>query len=67
MDPTTLFLGVLIGSLGMGYIVYGRRQKKGVALLAGFLLCGLPWFVSNSFFLIVASLAVAALPFCVPY
>lgn len=67
MDPTTLFLGVLVGSVGMGYVVYGRRQKKGIALLAGLLLCGLPCFVSNWFFLIVASIAVAVVPFCIPY
>ena len=67
MDATTLFLGVIFGSLGMGYIVYGRKQKRGIALLSGFVLCGLPYFVSNIFLLLAASVAVAALPFVLPY
>ena len=67
MDATTLFLGVIFGALGMGYVVYGRKQKRGIALLAGFVLCGLPYFVSNVFLLLTASIAAAALPFVFPY
>ncbi len=67
MDTFTLFAGVILGSLGMGYIVYGRKQKKGLALLSGFVLCGLPYFVSNIFFLLIVSIAFLALPFLVPY
>jgi hypothetical protein len=67
MDATTLFGGVILGSLGMGYIVYGRKQKKGIALLSGIVLCGLPCFVSNIYFLLIAGIAFAALPFLVPY
>lgn len=66
MDATTLFVGVIFGSLGMGYIVYGRKQKKGVALLSGFVLCVLPWFISNIYFLLIASVVFAALPFVIP-
>jgi hypothetical protein len=67
MDATTLFAGVILGSLGMGYIVYGRKQKKGIALLSGLILSGLPWFVSNVYFLLIAGIAFAVLPFLVRY
>lgn len=65
MDATTLFIGVIFGALGVGYIVYGRKQKNGIALLAGFVLCILPYLVSNIFFLLIASIAFAALPFVI--
>ena len=67
MDATTLFLGVMLGSLGMGYVVYGRKQKRGIALLSGLVLCGLPYFISNIYLLLPASIAAAALPFVLPY
>lgn len=67
MDATTLFLGVILSSLGMGYIIYGRKQRRGIALVSGFVLCGLPFFVSNIFVLVTASIAAAALPFVFPY
>ena len=65
MDATTLFAGVMFGALGLGYIVYGRKQKNGIALLSGFVLCGLPYFVSNIYFLLIASIVFAALPFVI--
>ncbi len=65
MDTTALFVGVIFGALGMGYIVYGRKQRKGIALLSGFVLCGLPWFVSNIYLLLITSLVFAVLPFVI--
>ena len=67
MDATTLFLGVIFSSLGMGYIIYGRKQRRGIALLSGFVLCGLPFFISNVLLLVTACIAAAALPFVFPY
>ena len=28
MDATTLFVGLILSSIGMGYIVYGRKQRE---------------------------------------
>jgi hypothetical protein len=67
MDTSTLFAGVFFGALGMGYIVYGRKQKRGIALLSGILLCGLPYFIGNIFLLVIASIVAAALPFFIQY
>ena len=67
MDATTLFLGVIFGSLGMGYIVYARKQRRGLVLISGVVLCGLPFFISNIFILLLAGIAVAALPFVLPH
>jgi len=67
MDTTSLFLGVIFGAVGTGYIVYGRKQRKGIALLSGVILCAIPWFISNNILLTAAGIAVAALPFVLRY
>jgi hypothetical protein len=65
MDSTSLFLGVILGSIGTGYFVYGKKQRKGSAMISGALLCGLPWFISNNLLLVAAGILVAAVPFIV--
>ena len=65
MDATTLFAGVILGALGLGYIVYGRKQRNGIALLSGVALCGLPYVASNIYLLLIASIVFAALPFVI--
>ncbi len=65
MDTTTLFVGLIFGSLGMGYIVYGRRQRNPIALVSGIALCGMPYLLTNLLFLILASILFIVLPFVV--
>ena len=68
MDTSTsLLLGVMFGSIGMGYIVYGRKQHKGIALLSGIVLCVLPYFVPNVFLLIIIGIVLMAFPFFFRY
>ena len=67
MDTTSLFLNVIIGSLGMGYVVYGRKQKHGIALLSGVILCAVPWAISNNFLLAAVGVGAAILPFLISY
>ncbi len=67
MDTTSLFLNVILGSLGMGYVVYGRKQKHGIALLSGVILCGVPWVISNNLLLAAVGVGAAILPFLIGY
>ncbi len=67
MDATTLFAGVFFGAIGMGHVVYGRKQKKGIALLSGVLLCTIPYLISNLLLLLILSGVIMALPFFVKY
>ena len=60
---TSLLLGVLFGSFGMGYIVYGKKQRKGIALLSGIALCTFPYFVQNMYLFIVTGILLIVLPF----
>ncbi len=67
MNTTSLVFGVLYGAIGFGYVVYARRQQKGIALLSGIALCAFPYFISNIVLLILIGLVLIALPFYIRY
>jgi hypothetical protein len=67
MNTTSLVFGVLYGSIGFGYLIYGRKQQKGIALLSGIVLCAFPYFISNIVLLVVIGLVLIALPFYIRY
>lgn len=61
-DPTSLILGLIFGSIGVGYCIYGKKQSHIVAFLAGIFLIGLPYAIDSNAALIVVSLIIMALP-----
>ncbi len=65
MSPPLLFLGLIFGSLGTGYFLYGRKQRAGIPLLAGLLLMVVPYFISNLFALVVVGLLLGAMPWLI--
>lgn len=66
MDSSAaLMWSVVFGAFGMGYFVYGRKQKRYVALLSGIALCVYPYFVANLYVLIAIGVALMALPFLI--
>jgi hypothetical protein len=67
MDSSTLLWGILYGSIGMGYFVYGKKQQRVGALLSGVGLMVFPYFVSNAWLSIVIGIALMALPFFMRY
>jgi hypothetical protein len=62
-NAASIMWGVLFGSIGMGYLIYGRKQRRGIALLSGVLLCIFPYFVSNVFLMILTAVILMALPY----
>jgi len=62
---STLVIGIITGALGMGYIVYGRRQTKFVPLVAGIFLCAYPYFIDSVLWLCVVGALLLAAPFVV--
>ena len=57
--------GILFGSLGMGYFIYGKKQGRPVPLIAGICLCIFPSFLSNTWVMVLVGTALSALPFVV--
>jgi hypothetical protein len=62
-----LFFGIVAGAVGVAYIVYGRRQTKLVAVLAGALLCVYPYFVEGWLWLGVIGAVLLAAPFVIDF
>jgi hypothetical protein len=64
MDDTSLLVwGLIFGAIGLGYMVYGKRQKRAIAFLAGVALIGMSYFISNVFGLVLLGAILMALPF----
>lgn len=63
MDTASLLWGLLFGSIGLGYLVYGRRQKAVVPLVCGLALMIYPYFVSNTLVLVALGLVLMAIPY----
>ena len=62
METANLLSGVLLGSLGIGYFIYGKRQGHLLALCCGLLLCGVPYFIDSLGLLWLVSIPLLLLP-----
>lgn len=60
---TKLMISVLVSAIGMGYIIYGRKQMKASALVAGIALCIYPYFIPGVILNILVGLIIMAAPF----
>ena len=63
VSTSSLLWGVLFGSIGMGFVIYGHRQRSAVPLLCGIALIGFPYFVSNNFLLVSIGIVLMAIPY----
>ena len=63
MDTSSLLWGLLFGSIGLGFVIYGRRQRAVVPLLCGLGLMIFPYFVSNTILMIAIGGALMAIPY----
>jgi hypothetical protein len=63
MNASTLMWGVIFGSIGFGFLVYGKKQKAIIPLLSGIGLIVFPYFISNVFILVITGIVFVALPF----
>ncbi|HEX2595431.1 MAG TPA: hypothetical protein VHL61_03105 [Luteimonas sp.] len=61
----TLLWGVLFGSIGLGFFVYGKRQGAPVPLACGIALMVFPYFVSNNWIMVLVGAALMAVPYFV--
>ena len=57
--------GMVFGSLGLGFFMYGKKQRAAVPLIVGIALFVIPYFISNVYMLVIAGTALVALPYFV--
>ncbi|WP_088278401.1 hypothetical protein [Ideonella sp. A 288] len=65
MTTASLLWGLLFGSLGAGYALYGKKQRALVPFVCGLALMGVPYLVDNALLLVAIGAALAAIPFVV--
>lgn len=63
MNTTQLFLGVIFSSIGLGYFLYGKKQKMTVPFTVGLLLMTFPYFIES----IVLLSGIGTLLSVIPY
>ena len=58
-----LLWGLLFGSIGLGYFIYGRKQSAPVPLVCGLALMMFPYFLSNVPVMVGIGIALIAIPY----
>jgi hypothetical protein len=66
-DASSLFWGLVFGSVGLGLFIYGRKQKALVPLFCGIALMVFPYFVSNTIALVLIGVALMVIPYFIRY
>ncbi len=64
-DSSVLIWGTLFGGIGIGFFIYGRRQKNPVSFFTGISLFAIPYLIEDVILLIAVALALMVLPFVV--
>jgi hypothetical protein len=65
MNTSLLLWSLLFSSIGLGYFIYGKRQKAVAPLFCGMGLMIYPYFVSSSILLVAIGVVLMALPYFV--
>jgi len=54
---------LLFSSIGLGFFIYGTKQRAVVPLVCGLALMGFPYFVSNMMLLVGIGVLLMAIPY----
>jgi len=65
VNTSLLVLGVIFGSIGLGYFLYGKKQRAVVPLVSGLVLMVVPYFISNTIVLVIVGGVISAIPYFV--
>jgi hypothetical protein len=64
MDSSSIMLwSVLFGGFGIGYFIYGKKQKAIVPLCTGLALFVFPYFMSSVTMLLIVGVILVAIPY----
>jgi hypothetical protein len=64
-NTAVLIWGIIFGSIGAGFAIYGKRQKAIVPLCVGVALCVFPYFIENVYVLVLVGVLLTAVPYFV--
>ena len=63
MNPAVLLWGLLFSSIGLGYFLYGKKQRAVVPLVCGLVLMIYPYFIPNVIALVWIGIVLSAVPY----
>lgn len=63
MNTTQLFLGVIFSSIGLGYFLYGRKQKMTVPFTVGLVLMIFPYSIESNVLLRSIGTVLSVIPY----
>jgi hypothetical protein len=62
IDTAVIVWGLLFGSIGIGYFIYGRKQSNSLVKYVGLILMVFPYFVENVLLLVVVGVSLMFVP-----
>jgi hypothetical protein len=65
LNTSWLIWGLIFGSVGFGFFIYGKRQKAVVPMVCGLILMIFPYFISSTIPLVSIGAALMAIPYFV--
>ena len=65
MNTALIVWGLLFGAIGMGFLVYGRKQRAPVPLVCGAALIVAPYAISDPSLLVAVGIALVVIPYFV--
>jgi hypothetical protein len=67
MNLSALLWGLFFSSVGLGFFVYGKKQRAIVPLFSGLGLMIYPYFVSSTIGLVVIGATLTVLPYFIRF
>ena len=64
MDSSAQIMwGMLFGAIGLGFFIYGQRQRAIIPFVVGVALFVFPYFISNVYLLVFVGVVLVAIPY----
>jgi hypothetical protein len=63
VNTAVLLWGIVFSSIGLGYFIYGKKQKAMVPLACGILLMVYPYFISSTTLIVIVGAVLTAIPY----
>ena len=67
MSGGWLFASMFVGSVGLGFFIYGKRQRRPPHLVAGVLMMVYPYFVSSTALMLGIAAGLSGLVYLASY
>ena len=62
-SENTLIASLIWGSVGVGFFIYGKKQRVMTSLFGGILITGFSYFIESALYMSLASIAVVVAVF----